>query len=209
MRPSASGFGFGGAAGCAGRVDGCAGKAAQSVRSKSDRSFGFWPRTTCRGSACAAESAQAVAVTVRPRWFEPRGTADCAGGAAQAVVFSRRSASDLFFGSLSSSGSSSGSSSSSGSFSKSETLTACAGEAAQAVVSLRDGDFEEVRRAVTRSSSTFSLSSSDSSSGSMSMTSELTFEVRVGDCGGWASLEVENWTWVGISVQRPWLSMQL
>jgi hypothetical protein len=29
------------------------------------------------------------------------------------------------------------------------------------------------------------------------------------DCGGGPSLEVENWTWVGISVQRPWLSMQL
>ena len=43
----------------------------------------------------------------------------------------------------------------------------------------------------------------------MSITSELTFEGRVGGCGGWASVEVENWTWVGISVQRPWLSMQL
>ena len=31
----------------------------------------------------------------------------------------------------------------------------------------------------------------------------------VGGCGGWGSVEVENWTRVGISVQRPWLSMQL
>jgi hypothetical protein len=35
------------------------------------------------------------------------------------------------------------------------------------------------------------------------------FGYGVGDCGGWPSWEVENWTWVGISVQRPWLSMQL
>jgi hypothetical protein len=72
-------------------------------------------------------------------------------------------------------------------------------------------------RAVTRCSSAFSASSSesssasssDSSSGSMSITLEPTFEVRAGGCGGWPSWEVENWTWVGISVQRPWLSMQL
>ena len=63
-------------------------------------------------------------------------------------------------------------------------------------------------RAVTRSSSA-SSSSSGSSSVLMSMTSESTFEVREGGSGGWESLEVENWTWVGISVQRPWLSMQL
>jgi hypothetical protein len=60
--------------------------------------------------------------------------------------------------------------------------------------------------AVTRSSG---ASSSDSLSGAMSMTLESTFEVREGDCGAWPSWEVENWTWVGISVQRPWLSMQL
>ena len=96
------------------------GEAAQSVRLESDRSFGFWPRTTSRGNACAGETAQAVAslrdlvfeaeameaVTVRPRWFELRGTAEtgCAGEplegrgeAALAVVSSRLSASDLFF----------------------------------------------------------------------------------------------------------------
>src|ERR1700751_1383615 len=109
MRPSASGFGFWGAAGCAGAPP--EGNAAQSVRLESDRSFGFWPRTTSRGSACAGESAQAVAslrdlvfeeaeaaeaVTFRPRRFELSGTTDCAGGAAQAVVSSRLSASDLF-----------------------------------------------------------------------------------------------------------------
>src|ERR1700741_3091519 len=59
MRPAASGFGFGGAAGCAGAPP--EGNAAQSVRSESDRSFGFWPRTTSRGKACADEAAQAVA----------------------------------------------------------------------------------------------------------------------------------------------------
>jgi hypothetical protein len=63
--------------------------------------------------------------------------------------------------------------------------------------------------AVTRSSRAFSSYSSDSSSGSMSITSERTFEVRELDSAGWLSWEVENWTWVGISVQRPWLSMQL
>ena len=101
MRPSASGFGFGGAAGCAGAPP--EGNAAQSVRSDGDRSFGFWPRTTSRGKACADESAQAVAslrdlifegtaqavaVTLRPLWFELRATPEtgCAGGAAQAVV---------------------------------------------------------------------------------------------------------------------------
>src|SRR5579864_7884013 len=88
MRPSASGFGFWGAAGCAGRADGCEDEAAKSVRSEGDRSFGFWPRTTSRGSACAGEAAQAVAVTFRPRLFEFSGTSEagCAGGAAQAVV---------------------------------------------------------------------------------------------------------------------------
>src|SRR5579864_1172309 len=88
MRPSASGFGFWGAAGCAGRADGCEDEAAKSVRSEGDRSFGFWPRTTSRGSACAGEAAQAVAVTFRPRWFEFSATAEtvCASGAAQAVV---------------------------------------------------------------------------------------------------------------------------
>ena len=222
MKPSASGFGFAGAAGCKGAPP--EGNAGQSVRSDGDRSFGFWPRTTSRGSACAGESAQAVAslrdlvleeaqavaVTVRPRWFEPKATADCAGGAAQAVVFSRRSASDLFFGSLSgtssSSGSSSGSSSLSGSFSKSETLTACAGGTAQAVVSLRDvdlgeveqavlslgdDDFEEVERDVTNSSRAFSASSSDpssdsssaseSSSSSLSYSSSVTLEACADD----------------------------
>src|SRR5579864_9645097 len=86
MRPSASGFGFWGAAGCAGAPP--EGNAAQSVRSEGDRSFGFWPRTTSRGSACAGESAQAVAVTLRPRLFEFSGASEpgCAGGAAQAVV---------------------------------------------------------------------------------------------------------------------------
>src|SRR3984957_13346911 len=131
MRPSASGFGFGGTAGCAGMPVEGRGKAAQSVRSDGDRSFGFWPRTTSRGSACAGESAQAVAslrdlvfeeaeavaVTFRPRWFEVRGTAEtgCAGEplegrgeAAQAVVSSRLLASDLLFGSLLSSGLASG-----------------------------------------------------------------------------------------------------
>ena len=54
-----------------------------------------------RGKACAGESAQAV--TLRPRWFEFNGTeSGCAGGAAQEVVSSRRSASELFFGPLSS-----------------------------------------------------------------------------------------------------------
>src|SRR5579864_4946464 len=61
MRPSASGFGFWGAAGCAGRADGCEDEAAKSVRSEGDRSFGFWPRTTSRGKVCAGEAAQAVA----------------------------------------------------------------------------------------------------------------------------------------------------
>src|ERR1700722_1250656 len=142
MRPSASGFGFGGAGGCAGAPLEGRGEAAQSVRSDSDRSFGFWPRTMSRGSACA-------------------------GGAAQAVA------------------------------------------------SLRDACFEYLRmtlrtsRAVTRFSGALSASSSDSSSESISMTSESTFEVRVGGCGEWPSWDVENWTWVGISVQRPWLSMQL
>src|SRR5579862_6222235 len=86
MRPSASGFGFWGADGCAGAPP--EGNAAQSVRSDGDRSFGFWPRTTSRGKACAGESAQAVAVTLRPRLFEFSGTAEtgCAGGATQAVV---------------------------------------------------------------------------------------------------------------------------
>jgi hypothetical protein len=60
MRPSASGFGFGGTAGCAGMPVEGRGEAAQSVRLEGDRSFGFWPRTTSRGSACAGESAQAV-----------------------------------------------------------------------------------------------------------------------------------------------------
>src|SRR5580704_6777812 len=97
-------------------------KAAQSVRSDGDRSFGLWPRITSRGKACAGETAQAVAslrdpvfeeakaaeaVPFRPRRFELSGSTDCAGGAAQAVVSSRLSASDLFFGSLLSSGSSS------------------------------------------------------------------------------------------------------
>src|SRR5579864_8580227 len=103
MRPSASGFGFGGAAGCAGASPEGRGTAAEAVRSKGDRSFGFWPRTTSRGKACAGESAQAVAslrdlifegtaqavaVTLRPLWFELRATPEtgCAGGAAQAVV---------------------------------------------------------------------------------------------------------------------------
>ncbi len=45
------------------------------------------------------------------------------------------------------------------------TLEACAGEVAQAVVSLRDGDFEDLRREVTRFSSSFSVASSDSSFG--------------------------------------------
>src|ERR1700757_4538122 len=110
MKPSASGFGFGGAAGCAGMPVEGRGEAAQSVRSESDRSFGFWPRTTSRGSACARETAQAVAsprdlvfeeaepaiaVTVRPLLFEFRATAEagCAGGAAQAVASLR----DLVF----------------------------------------------------------------------------------------------------------------
>ena len=48
-----------------GRLRGCTlegrGEAAQSVRSDSDRSFGFWPRTMSRGSACAGGAAQAVA----------------------------------------------------------------------------------------------------------------------------------------------------
>jgi hypothetical protein len=61
MMPSASGFGFGGASGCAGVPLEGRGEAAQSVRSESDRSFGFWPRTTSRGNACAGEAAQAVA----------------------------------------------------------------------------------------------------------------------------------------------------
>src|SRR5579872_4325117 len=69
MRPSASGFGFAGAACCAGRADGCEDEAAQSVRSEGDRSFGFWPRTTSRGKACAGESAQAVA-SLRDLIFE-------------------------------------------------------------------------------------------------------------------------------------------
>src|SRR4029077_17031551 len=100
MRPSASGFGFGGTAGCAGIPLEGRGEAAQSVRSEGDRSFGLWPRTTSRGKACAGETAQAVAslrdlvfeeveavaVTVRPRWFDLSGTTDCAGGAAQAVA---------------------------------------------------------------------------------------------------------------------------
>src|ERR1700722_15717438 len=132
MRPSASGFGFGGTGGCAGVPLEGRGEAAQSVRLEGDRSSGFWPRTTSRGSACAGESAQAVAslrdlvfeeaeavaVTVRPPRFELSGTTDCAGEplegrgeAAQAVVSSRLSASDLLFGSLFSSGLSSGSSS--------------------------------------------------------------------------------------------------
>ena len=148
MRPSASGFGLGGAAGCAGAPP--EGKAAQSVRSDGDRSFGFWPRTTSRGKACAGESAQAVvvAVTLRPRLFEFGATAEagCAGGAAQAVV----SLCDIGFEGV-----------------------------GQAVVSLRDGevgpaallgdgDFEDVRREVTSCSSWFSASSSDSSSFSVS-----------------------------------------
>jgi len=61
MKPSASGFGFGGAAGCAGVPLEGRGEAAQAVRSEDDRSFGFWPRTTARGSACEGEAAQEVA----------------------------------------------------------------------------------------------------------------------------------------------------
>src|ERR1700751_5793855 len=106
MRPWASGFGFGGTAGCAGMPVEGRGEAAQSVRSDGDRSFGFWPRTTSRGEACAGETAQAVAslrdlvfeeveaaeaVTFRPRRFELSGTTVCAGGAAQKVVSSRLS----------------------------------------------------------------------------------------------------------------------
>jgi hypothetical protein len=94
---------------------GCTGEVAQAVRSDTDRSRGFWPRTAFRGSACAGE-------------------------AAQAVVSSRVPASDSFFGSLSSSGSLSGSSS--GSSYSSVTPKACADEAAQAVASLRDARFE-------------------------------------------------------------------
>src|ERR1700758_3198178 len=104
MKPSASGFGFGGAAGCAGMPVEGRGEAARAVRSESHGSFGFWPRTTSRGKACAGETAQAVAslrdlvfeeaepaeaagaVPFRPRRFEPSGTTDCGGEAAQAVV---------------------------------------------------------------------------------------------------------------------------
>src|SRR5712671_3863406 len=60
MKPSASGFGFWGAAGCAVELVEAGGKGAQSVRSEGDRSFGFWPRTTSRGKACAGGAAQAV-----------------------------------------------------------------------------------------------------------------------------------------------------
>ena len=101
---------------------GCTGEVAQAVRSDGDRSFGLWPRTAFRGSACAGE-------------------------AAQAVVSSRVPASYSFFGSLSSSGVSSGSSpgsssSYSGSSYSSVTPKACADDAAQAVASLRDARFE-------------------------------------------------------------------
>src|ERR1700722_13994496 len=222
MRPSASGFGFGGTAGCAGMPVEGRGKAAQSVRSDGDRSFGFWPRTTSRGSACAGESAQAVAslrdlvfeeaeavaVTVRPPRFELSGTTDCAGEplegrgeAAQAVVSSRLSASDLFFGSLLSSGSSSVPSC------ESRTFKACAGESAQAVVSRRDvaledvekavllgdGDFEEVETAASASSSSFSASSSDSSSASASSSgSSQLSDVTLTACAGGAAQKVAS-----------------
>src|SRR5579859_743244 len=118
MRPSAWGFGFGGAASCAGASP--EGNAAQSVRSEGDRSFGFWPRTTSRGKVCAGEAAQAVAVTLRPRLFEFSGTAEagCAGGAAQAVASVRDG--DL--------------------------------EEMEEAVLLGDGDFEEVEKEVTNSS---------------------------------------------------------
>ncbi len=75
---------------------GCAGDAAQSVRSDGDRSFGFGPRTAFRGGACADETAQAVAVTFRLRWcgFSDTVETGCAGDAAQAV----RSDGDRSFG---------------------------------------------------------------------------------------------------------------
>ena len=158
MRPSASGFGFGGTAGCTGG-------AAQSVPSEGDRSFGFWPRTTSRGKACAGESAQAVAslrdpifeeteqavaVTLRSRLFGFSGTAEagCAGGAAQAVV----SLCDMGFEGVGQAVMSLGD----GDFEE-------VGPAAL----LRDGDFEDVRREVTSFSSSFSAASSDSSAASV------------------------------------------
>src|SRR5579864_2067653 len=156
MRPSASGFGFWGAAGCAGRADGCEDEAAKSVRSEGDRSFGFWPRTTSRGKVCAGEAAQAVAVTLRPRLFEFSGTAEagCAGGAAQAVASVRDG--DL--------------------------------EEMEEAVLLGDGDFEEVEKEVTNSSRAFSASSSDSSSDSSSESASLSSSSSQSSSGAVASL---------------------
>jgi len=37
---------------------------------------------------------------------------------------------------------------------------------------------------------------------------ESFFAYGAGDWVGWTSWKVEMWTWVGISVQRPWRSMQ-
>ena len=120
------------------------------MRSERDRSFGFWPRTTCRGKACAGESAQAVAVTLRPRLFEFSATAetDCAGGAAQAVVSlcDRDAVVLLRDGDL---------------------------EEVEEAVLLGDSDFEEVEREVTPSSSSISAASSASSSDSSSESSSL------------------------------------
>jgi len=168
MRPSASGFGFGGATGCAG-------KAAQSVRSESDRSFGSGPRTTSRAKACAGESAQAVAVTLRPRLFEFSATAEtaCAGGAAQAVV-------SLCDGDLED-------------VEQAVLVSLCDRdlEEMEEAVLLGDGDFEEAEREVTPSSSSFSAASSASSSDSSSA-SAYSSSVTSRACAGGAAQKVAS-----------------